>query len=223
MSIDTTDEILTADQDADTEEARADEAGKKAGASRSVTIAIPMPGRASFGRLLALLVLAAALAVAGLQWRHAADLEKQERTRDQISSVAGRFGRALLSYEHGDLTEARERVLALATADFGKTYEVAFTGTLQNTITELKADATATVRVVYVSGGADGSARAVVVMDSQVKSTAGTRNVTGSYLQMDLVEQKGRWKVSAVNSIGAINESLAADPAAKPSPRPSAP
>ncbi len=203
------------------------EGSGKDGQGRSVTIAIPMPGRASLGKVLVLLVLAAAVAVAGWQWRQAADLEAREHTRAEISSVAGRFGQALLSYEHGDLTEARERVLALATPDFGKTYEVAFTGTLQKTITELKADATATVRVVYVTGGTDGSAQAVVVMDSEVKSTAGTRHVTGSYLQMDLVEQKNHWKVSAVNSIGAINESLTTPPTPTtenpPTPKPSTP
>lgn len=226
------------DRKADAADVREDaDSGKKAdilsaaggsGPGRSVTIAIPMPGRASLGKVLVFLALVAAVAVAGWQWRHAAALEEKEHARQEISSVAGRFGQALLSYEHADLAEARERVLSLATPDFGKTYEVAFTGTLQKTITELKADATATVRVVYVTGGTDGSAQAVVVMDSEVKSTAGTRNVTGSYLQMDLVEQKGRWKVSAVNSIGAINESLTGAPGApdaepEPSPKPSTP
>ncbi|GAB2828046.1 hypothetical protein GCM10022221_27960 [Actinocorallia aurea] len=210
-------------------EAVAEPAGRKESPEakgKSITIAIPMPGRASLGKLISLLVVVAALALGGWQWRHAADLEGREQAREEISSVAGRFGSALLSYEHGDLTAARERVLALATPDFGKTYETAFTQTLQSTILELQADATASVRVVYVSGGADGSAQAVVVMDSEVKSTAGTRNVTGSYLQMDLVELKGAWKVSAVNSIGAINESLAdpsgAAPSAEASAEPSA-
>ncbi|GAA3236175.1 hypothetical protein [Actinocorallia longicatena] len=187
---------------------------------RKVTIAIPMPGKASLGRILLVLALVAAVAAATWQWRNAERLEDEQRTSDRIVSVAGRFGQALLSYDHGDLGRARDRVLALATPDFGKTYEVAFTGTLQSTITRLQADATATVRVVYVRGGENGSAQAVVVMDSQVKSSAGTRDVTGSYLQMDLVEQKGQWKVSAVNSIGAINESLTATPSAKPSPTP---
>ncbi|MCD0449366.1 hypothetical protein LO762_09210 [Actinocorallia sp. API 0066] len=215
------------EKDATAEKSGTSEKEAAGGARRSLTIAIPVPGRASLGRVLGVLVLVAALAVAGWQWRTAADLAAKEDTRARISSVAGRFGAALLSYRHGDLAAARARVLALATADFGRTYEVAFTETLQSTITELRADATATVRVVYVTGGDDGTARAVVVMDSQVKSSAGTRNVTGSYLQMDLVEQKGDWKVSAVNSIGAVNESLAAtpdaDPAASPSPEPSAP
>lgn len=45
-------------------------------------------------------------------------------------------------------------------------------------------------------------------MDSEVTSTAGTRRVLDSYLDMELIRQKGQWRVNSVASIGAINESM---------------
>jgi Mce-associated membrane protein len=188
--------------------------------ARSLTIAIRMPGRSGLVKALAVLLLAAAVGVGAWQWHRAEGLTATEATRRQISTVAGQFGRALLSYDHDHLDQARKQVTDLATTDFGRTYDVAFTGGLQDAITKLKADATADIRTVYLTGGTHGTAQAVVVMDSQVKSTAGTRDVTGSYLQMDLVKQGGRWKVSAVNSIGAINETLNPGASSTPAPTP---
>jgi Mce-associated membrane protein len=159
-------------------------------------------------RVLVVVVLAAAVTTALLQWRQADRLTTRENTRQQVGTRAGEFGQALLSYRHTDPDAARKRVLSLATDDFGRTYDEAFTDGLQGVITKLKADATATVRTVYVDTVSGDDAKAIVVMDSEVKSTAGTRRVLGSYLEMELVRQKGGWRVKSVNSIGAVNESL---------------
>ncbi|MDN3351311.1 hypothetical protein [Actinomadura sp. DC4] len=159
-------------------------------------------------RVMVLVVLAAAVTTALLQWRQAGRLSAREDTRRQVSTRAGEFGQALLSYDHSDPDAARKRVLGMTTDDFGRTYDVAFTDGLQGIITKLKADAKATVRTVYVGDVGGDDAKAVVVMDSEVKSTAGTRRVLGSYLEMELVRQHGQWRVKSVNSIGAINESL---------------
>ena len=187
---------------------------------RSVTIAIRLPRSATLLRTVTLLVLVAALAAATWQWRRADDFAAREATRRQITTIAGQFGSALLSYDHADLDSARKRVVALTTDEFGKSYEQAFSTGLQGAITKLNADATATVRAVYLTQVHGAAAKAVVVMDSQVNSSAGVRKVTGSYLEMDLVRQGGTWKVSAVNSIGAINESLTPTPSPTASPSP---
>lgn len=181
-------------------------AGKTAGAARRLSA--KAPGWALTARALVVLALAAAVTTAALQWHRADRLDQREHTRQQVADLAGRFGQALLSYDHNNLDAARKRVLGMAATDFGKTYDVAFTGGLQDAITKLRADATASVRTVYVSAVDGSNAKAIVVMDSEVKSTAGTRRVLGSYLEMELVQQNGRWRVNAVNSIGAVNESL---------------
>lgn len=178
-------------------------------------------------RLLVVAVLIASIVTAGLQWHRADEADARADERRQVGASAGRFGQALLSYDHTRLQAARNRVLSLASDDFAKTYDQAFTGGLEGIITKLKADASATVRTVYV-GDVDGSnARAVVVMDSEVHSTAGTRSVLGSYLDMKLARSHGGWKVTEVTSVGAANESMT-DPdgrqqttPAQPQPSPS--
>ncbi|MGI8329214.1 hypothetical protein ACRYCC_04570 [Actinomadura scrupuli] len=197
------------------------EAGEKAGGAVRRLVA-KRPGWALTARALVVLALAAAVTTAALQWHRADRLDQRERTRQQVAARAGQFGQALLSYDHTRLDAARKRVLGMAATDFGKTYDVAFTGGLQDAITKLKADATATVRTVYVSAVDGSNAKAIVVMDSEVKSSAGTRRVLGSYLEMELVEQHGQWRVNAVNSIGAINESLTKNGGA-PAPSTAAP
>ncbi|GAA1809521.1 hypothetical protein [Actinomadura chokoriensis] len=145
---------------------------------------------------------------AGLQWHAADQAAQRDRERQEVRAGAAEFGQALLSYDHTKLQDARHRVLALATDDFAKTYDEAFTGGLEGVITKLKADATAEVRAVYLEKIEEGAAKAVVVMDSEVHSTAGTRRVLGSYLDMKLVRRGGAWKVTDVTSVGAANESM---------------
>ncbi|NKZ02846.1 hypothetical protein [Actinomadura latina] len=151
---------------------------------------------------------------AGLQWHQAGQAGQRDRERQEVRASAAEFGRALLSYDHTKLQDARHRVLALASDDFAKTYDEAFTGGLEGVITKLKADATADVQAVYLEKVEDGTAKAVVVMDSEVHSTAGTRRVRGSYLDMRLVRRGGAWKVTDVTSVGAANESMT-DPEGK--------
>jgi Mce-associated membrane protein len=160
------------------------------------------------------LVLLASIVTAGVQWYQADQAAAREAERQQVRTRAGEFGQALLSYDHRDLQAARNKVLALSSDDFAKTYDVAFTGGLESVITRLKASATATVRNVYLEDIDEASARAIVVMDSEVRSTAGTRRVLGSHLDMKLTRSGDRWRVTEVNSIGAADETMT-DPQGK--------
>ncbi|WP_442778638.1 hypothetical protein, partial [Actinomadura sp. WAC 06369] len=160
-------------------------------------------GRAGVG-----LLLVAAVATAGLQWYRADRAAQEEAARQAVERQAGEFGQALLSYDHEHLQDARNRVLSLASEDFAKTYDVAFTGGLEGVITKLKADASATVRAVYLGDVDESTARAIVVMDSEVRSSAGTRRVLGSHLDMRLVRKDGTWRVTEVTSIGAAQETM---------------
>ncbi|MFD0683197.1 hypothetical protein [Actinomadura fibrosa] len=168
----------------------------------------------------AVLLLGSAV-TAGLQWHQADQASRRDAERRAIKASAADFGQALLSYDHTKLQAARNRVLALASDDFAKTYDEAFTGGLEGVITKLKADATATVRTVYLGDVGSGTARAVVVMDSEVRSTAGTRRVLGSYLDMRLARHGKKWQVIDVTSIGAANESMV-DPQGRQQPSPTA-
>ena len=193
-----------------------------------------MPGRSRVGKAglvkaTVAVALVGSVITAGLQWYQADRAATRDAERQQVRASAAEFGEALLSYDHTRLQQARDRVLALASDDFAKTYDEAFTGGLEGVITKLKADATATVRSVYLGEIESGTARAVVVMDSEVKSTSGTRRVLGSYLDMRLTRRGEEWKITEVTSIGAANETMtdpkgeqkkpdSADPSPAPSP-----
>lgn len=165
-------------------------------------------GRGVWGRAGVVVLLVAALVTAGLQWYRADQAAQEEAARRAVERQAGEFGQALLSYDHEHLQDARNRVLSLASEDFAKTYDVAFTGGLEGVITKLKADASATVRAVYLGDVDESTARAIVVMDSEVRSSAGTRRVLGSHLDMRLVRKDGEWRVTEVTSIGAAQETM---------------
>lgn len=147
------------------------------------------------------LLVAAVLAVAVLKWIEASRLADQQEARDAVATRAGEFGIALLSYQHGDLTEARDRVLSLATGSFAETYAAAFSAGLKQTIDKVKATASADVRDVFVADVGETMANAIVTLDSTVQSEAGTREVTGLYLQVELVREGDDWKVSNVKSV----------------------
>ncbi|MFA1538257.1 hypothetical protein [Actinomadura monticuli] len=166
--------------------------------------------------------LVGCVVTAGLQWHQADRAAQRDDERGQVRASAAEFGQALLSYDHTKLQDARHHVLSLASDDFAKTYDEAFTGGLEGVITKLKADATATVQAVYLGEIEEGTAKAVVVLDSEVHSTAGTRRVLGSYLDMRLVRRGGEWKVTDVTSIGAANESMT-DPQGKQQEEPKNP
>ncbi|XVQ06342.1 hypothetical protein ACQP1W_27160 [Spirillospora sp. CA-255316] len=167
-----------------------------------------LPGRATLTKAAFALVLLASVATAGLQWHQADQSAAREADRRDVRARSGEFGQALLSYDHRNLQAARNRVLSLASEDFAKTYDVAFTGGLESVITRLKADATATVRTIYLGDIDESSARAIVVMDAEVRSSAGTRRVLGSHLDMRLVRKGERWRITEVTSIGAADESM---------------
>lgn len=196
-------------------------AGKSSGKVRGRSL---RPGGQVMLTTVMLLALVASIVTAVVQWQRAGTLADEEAARKEVRTRAAEFGVALLSYDHKNLKAARDKVMSMASDDFAKTYDVAFTGGLEGVIGKLEADATASVRAVYLNDMDAATAKAVVVLDSEVHSTAGTRRVLGSYLEMELVRQKGQWKVTDVSSIGAINESMTGSKdgqSAAPAPSPS--
>jgi Mce-associated membrane protein len=155
-----------------------------------------------------LALLAGAVGVAVAQWQRAEDLDDEAADRRDAATAASTFASALLSYSADDLDVARERVTALSTPTFAADYADAFEGGLRTVIDELDAVSTATVRDVFVSEVSGASARAVVVVDAEVTSAAGVRDLTGSYLQIELERVDGRWLVSAATAVGAEDESV---------------
>ncbi|MGC5012890.1 hypothetical protein ACLQ2R_19180 [Streptosporangium sp. DT93] len=171
---------------------------------------------------LAAMLFAATATVAVLQWQAADRLAGEKAERAAVSARAGEFAVALQTYDHGDLQSYRDRVFAISGEDFEKTYDEAFSP-LEGVITSMRASSSASIRGVYVSDVAEGRAKAVTVVDSQVTSTAGTRRMLGTYMELALIRTEGLWKVNAATVMGAAEE-LITDPdgdPVEPSPSPS--
>jgi len=177
------------------------------------------------GRLagaLAAMLFAATATVAVLQWMAADRLALEKAEREVVSVRAGEFAVALQTYEYTDLQAYRDQVFALSGEDFEKTYSEAFSP-LEGVITTMRANSSASIRGVYLSDVGEGRAKAITVVDSQVTSTAGTRRMLGTYMELNLVKTGEQWKVNAATVMGAAEE-LVTDPdgtPAEPSPSPS--
>jgi Mce-associated membrane protein len=158
-------------------------------------------------------VILVAVIVAFVQWRHAHELGDRAQERRDVATVAGRFGESLLSYNYQHLDEAQKRLFRNGTKRFEREYSGAFAGGLETAITGLQATSTASVRDVYVTDVVGNSARAVVTLDSEVRSSAATRRTVNSYLDMALVRPNGRWKVDSVISVASLDEQTTPNPA----------
>jgi Mce-associated membrane protein len=160
--------------------------------------------------LLALAVLVAIAVVAGVGalWSSRADLRSEIDRRDEVAAVAGRFAEALLTYDHEDLVASRDAVTDLATDRFAAEYADAFDAGLGVQIESLEAVSSATVREVFVARSDGDTARAIVIADSEIVSSAGSRGTVGTYLDMTLVRLDGRWRVDDVTSVANTGSRL---------------
>jgi Mce-associated membrane protein len=155
----------------------------------------------------------AAVVFGVVEWRRA-DHNAAKASKEQAAlKVAGNLGQAMLSYDSSHLDVSRQRVAALATANFVKTYEQDFTKSLGQLVSQLQAKSSATLKEVYLTQIGDGTAKAIVVVDFSVNSTAGTVSRPGTYLLMDLVRQRGQWKVDGVQALGFTGSQTATPPA----------
>lgn len=160
--------------------------------------------------LLAMAVLLAVATVAGVAalWSSRADLASEIDRRDDVDAVAGRFAEALLTYDHDDLAASRDAVTDLATDRFAAEYADAFDTGLGVQIEALEAVSSATVREVFVARSEGDTARAIVIADSEIVSSAGSRGAVGTYLDMTLVRLDGRWRVDDVTSVANTGSRL---------------
>ena len=156
-------------------------------------------------------VAVCAVALLGLTtWSlfRASDLASQQDDRRAAASVAGRFASATMSYDHRDLEGSLAAVTDLASQEYAETYQNAFFQELQPVVDELRARGRVHVRDVYVSEIGDDTATAVVSFDAVIRSTIGTRRLTGSYVRVDLTKEDGAWKADDLTFLATTQEGL---------------
>jgi Mce-associated membrane protein len=161
------------------------------------------PGRRRSWALpaLAFVLLLAVLTLAVIATLQRQQLASERDDRKEIERVSGELATALLTYDFEHLDASRDRVLARATGKFRKEYETAFDGGLRTLITETKAKSRGTVTDIYVGDVDDGAASVIVVANAVADGTGGRRASLGSYIQLDLVEVAGRWRVDGVTNL----------------------
>ena len=172
-----------ADADADTDEGGA-RAASRAGWMAATAV---------------LFVAAVVLALVAANQRAALTAERDDRK--EIERVSGELATALLTYDYEDLEASRDRVLSRATGKFRKEYESAFESGLKTLLTETKATSKGTVTDIFVSDVEDSTASSIVVANAVADGTAGRRASLASYIQLDLVEVGGRWRVDGVTNL----------------------
>ena len=160
----------------------------------------------------AALGLSALVAVAVLQTIRVADRDEQLDERRAVAE-------AILSYDYNDTEASLARLQQHIGGDFEEFYVEIFRTVQVPMISQLEAVATAVVNDIYVTDVDGDTAKAVVLVDQSVQSTAGLRTLTGTFLQMELTKRDGRWIVEEIPlRISSSNETLTGDPIAPEDP-----
>ena len=146
-----------------------------------------------------LLILAIVLAVVAASAR--SQLADERRDREDAERAARDMTTALLTYDHRDLEGWKRRVLALAAPAFRETFDRTFAESLAPAVTEAQATSSATVNDVFLTEDADGSASAIVVADTNARSTTQERAPFASYIRLDLIETDDGWRVQGVTNL----------------------
>jgi hypothetical protein len=117
--------------------------------------------------------------------------------RAEVADVAGRFVTALLTYDHNDPEGFRDRVLAFTAPPFNEQFQDAV-DELQRLFEGFDAVSVPTIRDVFVTEVADGTATAIVVYDRVLDGVGGRRTESNIYVRLDLVEREDGWRINNV-------------------------
>jgi Mce-associated membrane protein len=130
-----------------------------------------------------------------------AELDRERDERQQVEQVAARFATAFVTYDYRNLDASLTRIKRDASARFGGEYERLFRTSVRTLIQETRARSAGTVTDVFLGSIDDETASALIVVNVEREGAGGRLPVAGTYFQLDLVEQNGRWKVDNVTSI----------------------
>lgn len=167
-----------------------------------------MSERAGTVRVLGALL---AVAVAGLVALSAVlaganrDLDAAEALladRDRVARVAGELTEALFTFDSDDPDANRDRVLDLATGNLEEEYDLAFEGSVGAALSEVGTSASVVVTDVFVGDVGDDTARAVTVMNLELRTGDSVQRTFDNHLVLTLVRTTTGWKVDRVVTVG---------------------
>lgn len=155
-------------------------------------------------RLLTMVVVVVALIGAGglaiSQAQRASDAQDELDRVTDVRERAAAFGAAYLTYEAADVEASSERLLELATEEFGVEFKESRTPAIEALFDQIGTSTEATTTDVFVSDVSAEQARALVVVDVVASSTeTPDQRLVDLTFVLDLVFEDGEWKVDAVN------------------------
>ncbi|MEY2475214.1 MAG: Mce-associated rane protein [Actinomycetota bacterium] len=147
----------------------------------------------------ALLVVATFLGV--LAARYNAELNRERDERQEVEQVAARFSAAFFTYDYRTLDASLERIKRDATRKYGGDFERVFKTSIATLITATQARSSGTITDVFLGSIDDETASALTVVNVQREGAGGRLPLAGQYLQLDLVKQRGAWRVDNVTAV----------------------
>lgn len=153
------------------------------------------------------------LLIGGLVWQttKASDLEAEKDARRAVARTAGEFATEVYAYNYEDLRGSLEEILALSTDDYALEFEENWNNEVEPVISELRGKGEVVINDVYVTDIDGKRAKAVVSLNAVLRSSVGARRLTGTFLEMRLKKEDGRWLVNDYVLLATTNEAF--DPA----------
>ena len=155
--------------------------------------------RSGWGRGIALLLVLAAAAAAGV-WgltQGASDPDPLADPRE----VAREFGGAYLTFDSGNVDDLGDRLLELGTEDFVREYESARLPGVEQLFADGEVATRAEVSDVLTTGIEDGRVRALVFVDVDARGPEGEQRLQNLSFVLELEAVDGEWLVDAVSPL----------------------
>ena len=160
-------------------------------------------------RTVAAIVVIAALASFGLfEWRQASDLSAKQEVRRQVEAKLTEFGGAVGTYDTSNVKASQDKIASYMVGDALSVFQA--NAAKAQTLTDpskAKVTTVSKARQVIVGNVNGEFATGLIAVDITLTTDQGSAPMSNNYLVIDLVRQKGVWKVSKLTPIGSPSDS----------------
>ncbi|MCW2914766.1 MAG: hypothetical protein JWN52_2834 [Actinomycetia bacterium] len=204
------DQLDAQEAEEEEEEAEKPRSVKKAPAPEEPDGAAPRgPLLSPLVRTVAAIVVIAALASFGLfEWRQASDLSAKQEVRRQIEAKLTEFGGAVGTYDTSNVKASQDKIASYMVGDALSVFQA--NAAKAQTLTDpskAKVTTVSKARQVIVGNVNGEFATGLIAVDITLTTDQGSAPMSNNYLVIDLVRQKGVWKVSKLTPIGSPSDS----------------
>ncbi|MGI8329075.1 hypothetical protein ACRYCC_03865 [Actinomadura scrupuli] len=159
-------------------------------------------------RTAAAIVVIAALATFGLfQWRQASDLSARQEARRAVEAKLTEFGGVIGTYDTTRVKSSQDKIASYMVGDALSVFQA--NAAKAQTLTDpakAKVTTVSKARQVIVGNVNGEFATGLIAVDITLTTEQGSAPMANNYLVVDLVKQKGVWKVSKLTPIGSPSD-----------------